>query len=80
MLEPGYEKLSALGISDIVVDRYEISEAIKKYSDLNISQNKIISGNDLLIKNKVVVKLLTEDVASFYKKKGDRRSPFSQLL
>ena len=29
MQEPGYEKLSALGISDIVLDRYDISKAIK---------------------------------------------------
>ena len=70
MQEPGYEKLSALGISDIVLDRYDISKAIKKYSDLNIRLIKIKSGNDLLIKNKGIVKLVTDDVASWYKKKG----------
>ena len=31
--EPGYKKLSAYGITDIVLDRYDISKAIKKYSD-----------------------------------------------
>ena len=80
MQEPGYEKLSALGISDIVLDRYDISKAIKKYSDFNIRLTKIKSGNNLLIKNKGVVKLVIDDVESWYKKKGGRRSPFSHLF
>ena len=70
MLEPGYEKLSVLGISDIVLNRYDISKAIKKYSDSNKRLIKIKSGNALLVQNKGVVKLVTEDVASFYEKKG----------
>ena len=77
MLEPGYEKLSALGISDIVLDRYDISKAIKKYSDFNIRLTKIKNGNDLLIKNKGMVKLVIDDVESWYKKKGGNRPPFS---
>ena len=51
MQEPGYEKLSALGISDVVLDRYDISSN-KKYSDLNIRLIKIKSGNDLLLKTR----------------------------
>ncbi len=70
MQEPGYKKLSALGISDIVLDRYDISKAIKKYSDFNIRLTKIKNGNDLLIKNKGVVKMVIDDVESWYKKKG----------
>ena len=77
MQEPGYEKLFALGISDIVLDRYDISKAIKKYSDFNIRLTKIKNGSDLLIKNKGMVKLVIDDVESWYKKKGGNRPPFS---
>ena len=41
---------------------------MKKVSNLNIRLIKIKSGNDLLIKNKSVVKSVADDVASWYKK------------
>ncbi len=78
MLEPGYEKLVSLGISDVVFDRYDICEALIKYSNSGNRIQKIIRGSDLLAHNKGMVKLIIEDLNSIYKKRG-LKSPLSKL-
>ena len=75
MLEPGYEKLSALGISDIVLDRYDIGRAIKKYANLVNRVNKIKRGTDLLFQNRRIVSSITNEITNLYKK-GGFEAPF----
>ena len=70
MLEPGYEKLVSLRISDIVYDRYDIYESLIKYSHSANRIPKLNLGNDLLAQNKRVVKIIIEDLDSIYKKRG----------
>ena len=70
MLEPGYEKLISLGISDVVFDRHDIYKASVKYSHFVNRSPKINYGSDLLAQNKSMVKLIIDDLHSFYKKGG----------
>ena len=70
MLEPGYEKLVSLRISDIVFDRYDICEAIVIYSCFANRKPKIKLGSNLLAQNKSVVKTIIEDLDFIYKKEG----------
>ena len=58
MLEPGYEKLVSLGISDIVFDRYDICESLVTYSSSANRTPKINHGSGLLAQNKSMVKKL----------------------
>ena len=76
MLEPGYEKLVSLGISDIVFDRYDICEALVTYSCSANREPKINHGSNLLAQNKSRVKTIIEDLDTIYKKRG-LRSPLS---
>ena len=69
MLEPGYEKLSSLGISDVVVNRYEIFSALVKYSSANHREKKIKRGLDYIKQNSVVVQKLIKYILEIYKKK-----------
>ena len=48
MLEPGYEKLSELGIADTVHDRFDISKALVKYSVISAREPKIRAGTKLI--------------------------------
>ena len=76
MLEPGYEKLVSLGISDIVFDRHDICESLVTYSYSANRTPKINHGSDLLAQNKSMVKIIIEDLDSIYKKRG-LKSPLS---
>ncbi len=70
MLEPGYEKLSSLGISDVVVNRYEIFSALVKYSSANHREKKIKRGLDYIKQNSVVVQKLIKYILEIYKKRS----------
>ena len=70
MLEPGYEKLVSLGISNIVFNRYDICESLVTNSDYANRIQKIKHGSDLLVQNKSIVKSIIEDLDSIYKKRG----------
>ena len=70
MLEPGYEKLVSLRISDIVFDRYDICKALVTYSFSANRKPKIKHGSNLLAQNKGMVKTIIEDLDSIYKKRG----------
>ena len=77
MLEPGYEKLVSLGISDIVSDRHDICEALVRYSCSANRIPKINDGSALLAQNKSMVKIIIEDLDYIYKKKGARSPLFN---
>ncbi len=70
MLEPGYEKLVSLGISDVVFDKYDIYEALVKYSHYDNRLTKIRFGSNLIDQNKSIVKLIIKDLDAIYKKRG----------
>ena len=70
MLEPGYEKLVSLGISDIVFNRYDICESLVTHSYSPNRLPKINHGLGLLAQNKSMVKKIIEDLDSIYKKRG----------
>ena len=76
MLEPGYEKLVSLGISDIVFDRHDICQSLVTYSYSASRMQKIKQGSNLLAQNKNMVKSIIEDLDYIYKKRG-LRSPLS---
>ena len=76
MLEPGYEKLVSLGISDIVFDRHDICQSLVTYSYSASRIQKIKQGSNLLAQNKNMVKSIIEDLDYIYKKRG-LRSPLS---
>ena len=54
MLEPGYDKLSSIGISDIVENRHDISSAVIKYSVAKHREKRIKRGLDYIKRNKLV--------------------------
>ena len=62
MLEPGYEKLVSLGISDIVFNRYDICESLVTHSYSPNRLPKINHGLGLLAQNKSMVKIIIEDL------------------
>ncbi len=70
MLEPGYEKLPSLGISDVVYDRHDICKAIAKYAHFENTLSKINEGTDLLARNKNMIGVIINDLISVYKKRG----------
>ena len=70
MLEPGYEKLSELGVADIVQDRVDIFRALLKYSVNSIRKPKITAGIKLIRVNTKIVHKLVGDIHNTYKKKG----------
>ena len=76
MLEPGYEKLVSLGISNIVFNKYDICDSVVTYSHSANRIQKIKHGLELLAQNKGMVKSIIEDLDSIYKKRGPK-SPLS---
>ena len=70
MLEPGYQNLSSLGITDTVHDRYDISNAIIQYSKPESREEKIKNGARLILKNKQVTLNLIKSIFHWYKKRG----------
>ena len=70
MLEPGYEKLSELGVADTVHDRVDIFRALLKYSVTSIRKPKITAGLKLIRVNTKIVHKLVGDIHNTYKKKG----------
>ena len=74
MLEPGYEKLVTLGISNIVFNRHDICESLVTYSHSANRTQKIKRASNLLAQNKSIIKSIIEDLDSIYKKRG-LRSP-----
>ena len=66
MLEPGYDKLSSIGISDIVEDRHDISSAVIKYSVAKRREERIKSGLDYIKRNKLVVHKLIGHILEIY--------------
>ncbi len=70
MLEPGYEKLVSLGISDIVHNRHDICESLVACSHSAKRMQRIKHGSNLLAKNKKMVKIIIDDIDSIYKKRG----------
>ncbi len=69
MLEPGYEKLSELGIADTVNDRFDIYQALVKYSVPRSKETKIRAGIKLMNENTKIVYNLVSDIYSIDKKK-----------
>jgi 3-deoxy-D-manno-octulosonic-acid transferase len=55
MLEPGYNSLLEEGVSEEVFNRYDISNAVIKYSLLGQRRAKVLAGRNLLDKNKKLV-------------------------
>ena len=70
MLEPGYEKLISLGISDIVFDKHDICDYLVTYSNSAKRMPKINLGTNLLAQNKRIVSIIIEDLDSILKKRG----------
>ena len=70
MLEPGYEKLSELGIADTVNDRFDICRALVKYSAFSAREAKIRAGIKLMNVNTKIVRDLVSDIYFIDKKKG----------
>ena len=70
MLEPGYKKLSKLGVTDIVNNRFDIFQALVKYSVPSIREPKIIAGTKLINENNKIVHNLVTDIYFIAKKKG----------
>ena len=70
MLEPGYEKLSELGVADTVNDRVDISRALIKYSAISLRKPKISAGIKLMSENTKIVHNLVCYIEKAYKKKG----------
>ena len=68
MLEPGYEKLSELGIADNVHDRFDISKALLKYSVISARGPKIRAGAKLINDNNKIVHNLVDDIDGLIKK------------
>ena len=66
MLEPGYDKISSIGISDIVEDRYDISSAVIKYSVAKRREEKIKRGLDFIKRNKSVAHKLIDHISIIY--------------
>ena len=66
MLEPGYDKLSSIGISDIVENRYDISSAVIKYSVAKLREEKIKRGLDYIKRNKSVAHKLIDHILEIY--------------
>ena len=66
MLEPGYDKLSAIGISDIVENMYDISSAVIKYSVAQRRGEKIKRGLDYIKRNKSVAHKLIGHILEIY--------------
>ena len=69
MIEPGYEKLALLGISEIVGNRNDISSAVVKYSVANSRKEKIKRGQDLIKGNKAITQNLIAYISNIYKKR-----------
>ena len=69
MIEPGYEKLALLGISEIVENRNDISRAVVKYSVANSRKEKIKRGQDLIKGNKAITQNLIAYISNIYKKR-----------
>ncbi len=72
MLEPGYGKLSSMGISDIVENRYDLSSAVVRYSVASRREEKIKRGLDYIKRNKVVVHKLIRYILKIYDKREGR--------
>ena len=72
MLEPGYEKLSELGIADTVNDRFDIYRALVKYSVSRTREPKIRAGTKLINFNTKIVHELVSDIYFIDKKRGAR--------
>ena len=70
MLEPGYGKLSELGIADTINDRLDIHQALVKYSVSSEREPKIRAGINLINLNNKIVHKLVSDIYSIGKKKG----------
>ena len=70
MMEPGYEKLSELGIADTVNDRFDIYRALVNYSVSSSRKAKIRAGIRLMNVNTKIVRNLVEDIYLIYNKKG----------
>ena len=66
MLEPGYDKLSSIGISDIVENRYDISSAVIKYSVAKRREKRIKRGLDYIKSNKLVAHKLIGHILEIY--------------
>jgi len=66
MLEPGYDKLSSIGISDIVENRHDISSAVIKYSVAKRRKERIKRGLDYIKRNKVVAHKLIGHILEIY--------------
>ena len=71
MLEPGYEKLSELGVADIVNNRVDISRALVKYSVTKTRKQKITAGINLMSVNEKIVHNLVCDIYKTYKKRNN---------
>ncbi len=69
MLEPGYERLSSLGITEMVTNRYDISSAVVKYSIANLRKKKIKRGLDYIKNNNAVAQKLIKYILDIYKKR-----------
>ncbi len=66
MLEPGYDKLSSIGISDIVENRHDISSAVIKYSVAKSREERIKKGLDYIKRNKLVAHKLIAHILEIY--------------
>ncbi len=69
MLEPGYEALLNLGISDLVNNRLDISKAVLKYSHRSIREPKLRKGIDFLQRNKPIVNKMVDNIYIHQKKR-----------
>ena len=69
MLEPGYEALLDLGISDLVNNRLDISKAVLKYSRRSIREPKLRKGIDFLQRNKPIVDKMVNNIYIHQKKR-----------
>ena len=70
MLDPGYEKLSELGIADTINDRFDIYRALVKYSDSSTREAKIRAGISFMNINYEKVHNLVGGIYLIDKKKG----------
>ncbi len=72
MLEPGYADLLNLGITDIVDDRYQIANALTKYSLPKSRSCKLMKGKKFIINNKILIDKFVDSIQLIYKKKGSK--------
>ena len=74
MLEPGYDNLKKIGITDVVSNRHEIASALVKYSLPKSRSVKIVKGKRHISRNQKLIYGFIENLKIIYNEKREQKN------